>query len=368
MEQALWYAPAGSEPVENVTFMRSNAFEPIKQECQAVRNGVGVCDISSFAKYEITGARAESWLDHLLANALPRQDRLALSPMLNENGKLIGDFTVGRLNDRRFFIFGSGMGEQYHMRWFEAHLPADAGVKVQAHGMGLLGLSIAGPKARELLSRLTDDDVSAEAFRFMDFRQMSLGMIPALVGRVSFTGDLGYEFWVRPEFHARLWDDILDKGEAFGIQPFGSRAMRSMSLEKGFGSWATEYRPIYGPFAAGMGRFVSLNKGDFIGRESAVLEKEQGPEKSLVTFTVDVAGCDVMGNEPIYQGSEIVGYVTSGMYAHHVDQSVALGYVPTRLAADASDGAFAIEILGEMRPATIAPQALFDPDASRMRG
>ena len=288
--------------------------------------------------------------------------------MLNENGKLIGDFTVGRLNDRRFFIFGSGMGEQYHMRWFEAHLPADAGVKVQAHGMRLLGLSIAGPKARELLSRLTDDDVSAEAFRFMDFRQMSLGMIPALVGRVSFTGDLGYEFWVRPEFHARLWDDILDKGEAFGIQPFGSRAMRSMSLEKGFGSWATEYRPIYGPFAAGMGRFVSLNKGDFIGRESAVLEKEQGPEKSLVTFTVDVAGCDVMGNEPIYQGSEIVGYVTSGMYAHHVDQSVALGYVPTRLAADASDGAFAIEILGEMRPATIAPQALFDPDASRMRG
>ena len=144
--------------------------------------------------------------------------------------------------------------------------------------------------------------------------------------------------------------------------------MRSMSLEKGFGSWATEYRPIYGPFAAGMGRFVSLNKGEFIGRESAVLENEQGPEKNLITFTVDVADCDVMGNEPIYQNDKIVGYVTSGMYSHFVDQSVALGYVPADLANHTSSGAFDIEILGDMRPATIVPQALFDPDASRMRG
>ena len=334
----------------------------------AVRTGVGLCDISSFAKYEVTGAQAESWLDHIMANALPREGRLALSPMLNQDGKLIGDFTVGRLADRRFFIFGSGMGEEYHMRWVEEHLPADASVKVQAHGMGLLGLSIAGPKTRELLCRLTDEDVSAEAFRFMDFRLLDLGVIPTLAGRVSFTGDLGYEFWVRPEFHARLWDDILEKGEDLGIRPFGSRAMRSMSLEKGFGSWATEYRPIYGPFAAGMGRFVSLNKRDFIGRESAVLEKEQGPEKTLVTFTVDVADCDVMGNEPVYQDGEIVGYVTSGMYAHYVDQSVALGYVPTGLANNTGGGAFSIEIMGDMRPATIVPKALFDPDSSRMRG
>ena len=202
----------------------------------------------------------------------------------------------------------------------------------------------------------------------MDFRLLDLGVIPTLAGRVSFAGDLGYEFWVRPEFHARLWDDILGKGEDLGIRPFGSRAMRSMSLEKGFGSWATEYRPIYGPFAAGMGRFVSLNKRDFIGRESAVLEKEQGPEKTLVTFTVDVADCDVMGNEPVYQDGEIVGYVTSGMYAHYVDQSVALGYVPTGLANNTGGGAFSIEIMGDMRPATIVPKALFDPDSSRMRG
>ena len=234
--------------------------------------------------------------------------------------------------------------------------------------MNLLGLSIAGPRSRELLSRLINEDASDSTLRFLDFQSLDLGMIPTLTGRISFTGDLGYEFWVRSEFHGQLWDDIMTKGADLGIQPFGSRAMRSLSLEKSFGSWATEYRPIYGPYAARLDRFVDLEKGEFIGRESAVLEKAQGPEKSLVTFTVDVADCDVMGNEPIYQNDKIVGYVTSGMYAHFVDQSVALGYVPDGLANNTGSGAFDIEILGDMRPATIVPQPLFDPDASRMRG
>lgn len=368
MEQALWYAPEGVAPKENITFLRSNAFPHIKAECQNVRNGVGVCDISSFAKYEITGPYAESWLSHILANKIPRAGRMTLAPMLNDNGKVIGDFTVAKINDERFFIFGSGMGEMYHMRWFEEHLPEDGGVDIKAHGMGLLGLSIAGPKARDVLAKLTDGDVSHDSFKFLQIKEMSLGMVPALVGRVTFTGDLGYEMWVKPEMQARLWDDIMDAGAEFGIKPFGSRAMRSLSLEKGFGSWATEYRPIYGPFAAAMGRFVDLTKNDFIGLEAARKEKENGPEKSLVTFTIDVNEIDVMGNEPIYRNGEIVGYVTSGAYAHHVDRSVAMGYIPTEMAGETGDGAFHIEIFGDMRPATIAPAPLFDPKAERMRG
>jgi dimethylglycine dehydrogenase len=368
METALWYAPEGVEPVENITFLRSNAFAPIKAECKNVRENVGVCDISSFAKYEVTGPNAESWLSHLMANKMPRAGRMTLAPMLNDHGKVIGDFTVAKLADEHFYIFGSGMGETYHMRWFEAHMPEDGGVSITAHGMGLLGLSIAGPKARDLLAKLTDDDVSAGAFKFLDFREMELGMVPALVGRVTFTGDLGYEMWVKPEFLTRLWDDILEAGAEFGIKPFGGRAMRSLSLEKSFGSWATEYRPIYGPFAAGMGRFVDLTKNDFIGRDAAMKEKQDGPEKRLVTFTVDVNQCDVMGNEPIYRDGEIVGYVTSGAFAHHVDRSVAMGYVPADMADMTDDGAFHIEIFGEMRPSTIAPAPLFDPTAERMRG
>ena len=368
MEQALWYAPEGMEPVENITFLRSNAFEPIKAEVRAVRNGVGLCDISSFAKYEVTGPNAEAWLSHLLANKMPRTGRMTLSPMLNRNGKVIGDFTVSKLADEHFFIFGSGTGENYHMRWFEEHLPFEGGVSIHPHGMGMVGLSIAGPKARDVLAKLTDEDVSNAAFKFLDFRKMELGMVQALVGRVTFTGDLGYEMWVKPEFQARLWDDILAAGAEFGIKLFGSRAMRSMSLEKGFGSWATEYRPIYGPEACGMGRFVDFKKNDFIGRDAAAKEREDGPEKRLVTFTVEAKQCDVMGNEPIYRDGKIVGYVTSGMYAHHADKSVAMGYVPSAMAGDTSDGAFRIEVFGDMLPATVQPEPLFDPAAERMRG
>ena len=367
MEQALWYAPADMTPVENVTFLRSNAFEPIKNECHNVRTNVGLVDISSFAKYEITGPGAESWLDMLLANRLPKAGRLCLTPMLNHNGKLIGDFTVGKLADERFFIFGSGAAEQYHMRWFEENLPNDGSVSLQSHGMNLLGLSIAGPRSRELLSRLINEDASDSTLRFLDFQSLDLGMIPTLTGRISFTGDLGYEFWVRSEFHGQLWDDIMTKGADLGIQPFGSRAMRSLSLEKSFGSWATEYRPIYGPYAARLDRFVNLEKGAFIGRESAAEEKANGSEKTLVTFSVSAEQCDVMGNEPIYKDNKIIGYVTSGGYAHYADRSVALGYVPTHYATEFSPDGFEIEIMGDRCPASINADVLFDPDASHMR-
>jgi len=368
MEQALWYAPEGMEPVENITFLRSNAFPHIKAEAQNVRENVGVCDISSFAKYEITGPNAESWLNRMLACKMPKAGRMTLAPMLNHQGNVIGDFTLAKLDDERFFIFGSGMGEMYHMRWFEENLPEEGGVDIKAYGMGLLGLSIAGPKSRALLEKLTGEDCSKEAFKFLDIKEMSVGMVPALVGRVTFTGDLGYEMWVKPEMQARLFDDILEAGAEFGIMPFGSRAMRSLSLEKSFGSWATEYRPIYGPYAANMGRFVDLTKNDCIGLEAARREKEEGPEKRLVTFTIDVNEIDVMGNEPIYRDGEIVGYVTSGSFAHYIDKSVAMGYVPNDMADDETDGAFAIEIFGDMRPATISSQPLWDPNAERMRG
>jgi len=365
LEVPLWFAAEGEEPVENVTYYRSNAFERIKAECKAVRNSVGLTETSSFAKYEVTGPDAESWLSHMLANKMPKTGRLALAPMLNHQGKLIGDFTVGKLAEDRFFVFGSGLAQQYHMRWFERNLP-ESGVSIRSHDLGLCGLSLAGPKSRDVLSALTDTDLSNDGFKFMDFRAIEVGMVPVLAGRVSFTGDLGYELWVKPEFQARLFDTLLEAGEAFGLTLFGTRAMRSLSLEKAFGSWATEYRPIYGPFEANLSRFVNLQKNDFIGRDAAMKEKQDGPAKSLVLFDVDVKDADVISNEPILHDGAIVGYVTSGGYAHHVDKSVALGYVPTALAGNG--GGFEIEVMGERRPAAILPEPPFDPKGERMRG
>ncbi|WP_282608783.1 FAD-dependent oxidoreductase [Pelagibius sp. Alg239-R121] len=367
LEHALWFAPEGKEAVEEVTFKRSNAHEAVAEECAAVRNGVGLLETSSFAKYEITGPDAEAWLSRLLANKMPRNGRITLTPMLNPAGKLIGDFTVARIGDERFYIFGSGVAEDYHMRWFESHLP-ESGVRIQALGLNMTGLSIAGPKSRELLQKLTYHDVSGDAFRFMAIRELDLGMIPALVGRISFTGDLGYEIWVKPEFQQALFDLLMAEGEEFGIKLFGGRALNALRLEKGFGTWAREYRPIYSPFEAGLDRFVDLTKNDFIGREAAARDKQEGCDLKLLTFTVEAEDADVIGDEPIWHEDKVVGWITSGGYAHDAAKSVALGYVPTELANGGTSDSFEIEILGNRRPAKVQTAALFDPDAARMRG
>jgi dimethylglycine dehydrogenase len=284
--------------------------------------------------------------------------------MLDQRGKLIGDFTVARLAQDRFHVFGSGIAEEYHLRWFERHL-REEGVSVGSLRSELLGFAIAGPRSRELLAMLVDEDVSDSAFPFLSIRRMAVGMIPALVGRISFSGELGYEIWVQADYQLALCDLLLEAGAAFGIAPYGARALLSMRLEKSFGNWAREFRPLYGPYEAGLGRFVALQKGDFIGRQAAVSEREKGPERRLVTLAVDDAGVDAIGDEPIWHDGKVVGWITSGGYGHTVQKSIALGYIPAALAA-APDG-FEVEILGERRPATLARAPLWDPEGSRMR-
>ncbi len=364
LEYPLWFAPEGEEAKDVVSYYRSNSFEPVKAECEAVRSSVGLIETSSFAKYEVTGPDAEAWLSHMLANRMPHTGRILLSPMLNPEGKVIGDFTVAKLKDEHFYLFGSGPAEQYHMRWFEAHLPEN-GVTLKSVGLDLCGLSVAGPKSRDVLQKVTATDLSGDAFKFMDFAQMDLGMVPALVGRLTFTGDLGYEIWVKPEFLCRLFDDLMEAGEEFGMKLFGVRALRSLSLEKGFGSWATEYRPIYGPFEAGMGRFVDLKKNDFVGRDAALQEKQDGPALNLVLLDIEAADADVINDEPVFKDGKVVGWVTSGGYAHHVGKSVALGYVPAEIASNGGD--FEVEVMGQMRPAQLLKELPFDPNGERMR-
>jgi dimethylglycine dehydrogenase len=363
LEHALWFAPAGGEASEDVTFRRSNAHGPVGEECRAVRHAVGLMEISTYSKYAVTGPGAEAWLSKLLTNRMPASGRIVLAPMLNPTGTLIGDFTVAQLANERFIVFGSGIAEDYHMRWFAAQ-PPDTGVAVRSLRSELTGLSIAGPRSRELLQRLVAEDVSNEAFPFLSFRAMDLGMVPALVGRITFTGDLGYEVWVSADYQCTLYDLLVEAGGDLGLRHFGARALHSLRLEKSFGTWAREFRPIYGPFEAGLGRFIDFRKHDFIGRDAALKEKEAGPKRRLVTFVVDVADADCIGDEPVWHDGKVVGWITSGGFCHHVGKSLALGYIPAALAAA---DRFEIEILGERRAATLAPRPVFDPDGKRMR-
>jgi dimethylglycine dehydrogenase len=365
MEHANYFAPEGEERFETPSFRRSNAFKTVGEECRAVRTAVGINEIHNFGKYDASGPGAEAWLDHVMAGRLPREGRISLTPMLSESGRLIGDFTVMRLGPDRFQLTASYAAQGYHMRWFERHLPDD---RVDLHNVSRerIGFQIAGPNARQLLGRVTEADVSNEALPFLSVRHIVAGGIDAIVARVSYTGDLGYEIYVPAERQAALYEALAGAGADLGLRPFGMRAMMSLRLEKSFGSWMREYKPDYTPMETGMDRFVDYGKPGFIGRAAALAEKENPPKRRLSSFVVDAADADVVAWEPIWKDGAVVGHVTSGGYAHYVEKSVALGFLPVEMIADAAE--FEIEILGEMRRATLFTEPLFDPKSARMRG
>jgi dimethylglycine dehydrogenase len=363
LEHALWFADAAGVKDE-VSFRRSNAHAHVAAECAAVQNRVGLLEISNYGKFEVRGANAAQWLSGLMANRVPVVGRIALSPMLNEHGKLIGDFTLCRLAEDHFFLIGTYAAESFYTRWFGQH-GAASGVSLRPCAMEYVGLSVAGPESRALLQTLVRDDLSNAAFPFLTFRRVDIGMVPAYVGRLSFTGELGYEIWVTSEYQRALYQLLLGAGLRFGLRQFGGRALNALRIEKNFGTWAREYRPIYGPYEAALGRFVDVRKESFIGRAAALEEKQSGGALRLVSFEVDATDADAIGDEPIWHGDRVVGWVTSGAFGYRVGRSLALGYVPAAVAAERD---FQIELIGERRDARRLEAAPYDPEGARMRG
>ncbi|NNF78375.1 MAG: FAD-dependent oxidoreductase, partial [Rhizobiales bacterium] len=256
MEAVNYFAPDGEDLYETPTFRRSNAFEATGAECRAVREAVGLNEIHNFGKYEVAGPGAEAWLDRIMAGRMPNQGRLTLSPMLSPKGRIIGDFTITRLGRENFRLTASFGAQANHMRWFTQHLPDDGSVSVNNISTRQIGFQIAGPQARELLSRVTSADVSNDEFPFMAARWIDIGICRAMVQRVSFTGDLGYEIFVPAEDQIALYEILAAAGADLGLKPFGMRAMMSLRLEKFFGAWLREYRPDFMPAEAGLDRFV----------------------------------------------------------------------------------------------------------------
>ncbi len=366
METVNYFAPEGQPLLEKPSFRRSNAFGPTGEECRAVRNAVGINEIHNFGKYEVGGSGAEAWLDRVMAGRLPKVGRISLTPMLSRKGRLIGDFTVSRLGPERFQLTASYAAQAYHMRWFQQHLPADE-VMLRNVSRARIGFQIAGPRARDLLGRVTSADVSNENFPFLSVREMEVGFSNAVVARVSYTGDLGYEIYVAPEEQIALYEALTEAGSDLGLRPFGMRAMMSLRLEKSFGSWLREYKPDYTPAETGLDRFVAYNKpADFVGKAAVTAEKAAGATRQLTTFVVEAGDADVWGDEPIWKDGRVVGFVTSGGYAHFVEASVALGFLPPEMIVEGQN--VEIEILGEMRDARLVTKPLFDPDGQRMRG
>src|SRR5450631_1536694 len=357
LEHSLWFAPDARSANDEFSFHRSNDFPHIAAECAAVKNSVGLLEISNYGKFEVKGPAAADWLSHVMANRVPAVGRIALTPMLNERGKLIGDFTMCRVAPEHFLLIGTYAAETYYLRWFERH-PPGSGVSIRSCAMQYVGLSIAGPNSCALLQELVRDDLSTAAFPFLSFKRMEIGMAQGYVGRLSFTGELGFEIWVSTDYQRALYDLLVSAGRKYDLRPFGGRALNCMRVEKSFGTWTREYRPIYGPFEAGLGRFVDFKKEEFIGRAAAMEERRGGGALRLLTFKVETADADALGDEPIWHDGKVVGWVTSGAFGHRVNHSLALGYVPAAIAGATSG--FEIEIIGERHHAQRLSEAAYD--------
>jgi dimethylglycine dehydrogenase len=364
LESALWFAPPGVEAVEDPTYRRSNAFEHVKAECYAVRTKAGLYETSNYAKYWVLGKGARRWLDRVFACKIPNPGRMAIAPMLNDRGRIMGDLSIAAIAEDRYLIVGSGFAEAFHMRWFWQQSPPDD-VQVLSACSTLTGFALSGPNARNVLQTLADRDVSSGAFKFFAVQEMPVGMSPAIVQRCGFTGELGYEVWVTPDYQLQLYEDLLAAGEPHGLKLYGGRAISSLRLEKNYGSFNKDFRPDYTPGETGLDMFISYDKGDFVGRAAAVAEKEKGAAKKFVTFVVDAPHADVVGYEVVLKDGKPVGHVTSGGWGHFVGKSLACGYVPSELARDGE--VFSIDILGEDCRAVITSKALHDPQGGRLR-
>jgi dimethylglycine dehydrogenase len=360
MEVPLYFAPKGFS--ETPSLKRSNAFDLVGEECRAVRSSVGLLDISGFSRFEVTGPNAENWLHHIMAGKIPKPGRVKLAPMLTESGRLKGDLTVFNWGDGVFWIMGSYYLRAWHMRWFHDHL--SDGVSVRDLGEEMVGFSLAGPKSREVIAKLTDGDI--ESLPFMGCGAFDIGLIRAQVGRLSVAGELGYEINCRMGDHIALRRLLLAAGEPFGIREYGFNALLSLRLEKSFGIWSAEFTHGYTPGMTGMDRWIDWDKGDFIGRKAALAERDgNGPRQKLVTLEIDADDADASGYEPVWSNGAKVGFVTSGGYGHTIDKSLAMALINTELAQPGTE--LSVHIVGVEKPAKVIAESPYDPSGKAMR-
>jgi dimethylglycine dehydrogenase len=366
-ERPLWFARAGDAARDDYSFRRGNWFDAVGGECRAVRSAVGVLDQTSFAKFLVSGTGAAAFLDRLCANRLPAEPgRICLAQMLTPKGGIECDLTVTRLEPERFYVVSAAATETHDLAWIERNASAEGSVRVENVTERYGVLTLAGPRSRQLLSRLTREDISRSAFRFFGARHVEVAGLQVLALRLSYVGELGFELHHPLELQRALYDRLWEAGADLGLVDFGYRALESLRLEKANRLWGADMSADYTPLEAGLERFVAFDKGDFVGRDALVAQRDAGgPRIRLSTLVVDEDGVDAHGYEPVYSRGELVSYVMAGGYGHTVDRSIALSYLPVELAADGT--ALDVEILGDRRPARVVEAPLYDPAGERLR-
>jgi dimethylglycine dehydrogenase len=364
-ERPYWFAPPGTEPRDRPSFRRTNWFDAVGREARAVRERAGLLELSSFAKYEVGGPGAEAWLDRLCANRLPRLGRIALSQLLTERGTIECDVTLTRLEPDRFLVLSAAVAELHDLDWLRRHAPEDGSVTIENVTARSGVLILAGPRARDVLGRVTDADLSNAAFPWLAARRIQVGPAPVLALRINYVGELGWELHHPLEYQIALYEALRAAGEDLGLADFGLRAMDSLRLEKGYRAWGADLNTEVTPLEAGLERFVAFDKGDFVGRDALLAQRRAGLRKRLATLEVDALDADCWGSEAVWDGDRVAGITTSGGYGYCLGRSLAVAYLDAPLAAPGTP--LTVEILGERRPARVLAEPPFDPEDRRPR-
>nr|MDQ6909011.1 sarcosine dehydrogenase [Chloroflexota bacterium] len=372
-ERPQWYAANEAELArrgvswpERTTWTARNWSPIIGAEHLATRERVALFDLTPFTKLEIAGPGALAFLQWMAANQMDQPvGKIIYTAMLTARGGIRCDVTITRLAADRFLLITGGASGMHDLAWLRSHLPDDGSVAIRDVSSGQCCIGLWGPRARDLIQSVSEDDFSHAGFPYFTARSVTVGQIPVHAARVSYVGELGWELYAPTDYGRALWDTLWGAGRPLGIIAAGGGAFDSLRLEKGYRLWGADIHTEYTPYEAGIGFAVNLKKGDFLGRDALLRSKTEGIARTLCCLTLDDPRIVVMGKEPILDGDRVLGYVTSANYGYSVGRSIAYGYLPV---ADATPGtAVTIQFFGTRHAATVAREPLYDPKNARMK-
>jgi 4-methylaminobutanoate oxidase (formaldehyde-forming) len=371
-ERPNWFAPAGVEPRDTPSFGRPNWFTHVAGEHRATRNTAALFDESSFAKFMVVGRHAQAALSWICANDVTRQPgTVVYTQMLNRNGGIECDLTVSRLSaDAYYLITGTAFGT-HDGAWIARNIPDDLDARLVDVTSQYATLGLMGPRAREILQRVTGDDVSNTAFPFATWREIRIAGLPVRALRITYVGELGWELHVEVRHAAAVYDELMAAGEPHGMVNAGYRAIESLRLEKGYRAWGADIGPDHTPLEAGLGWALKLRTGQsFLGREAMIAQQRDGVLKRLACFTSDDADVVLLGRETIYRNGSPVGWLTSAGYGYTIGKSIGFGYVRDQAGVDVAylqAGRYELEVATERVPCTLHLAPLYDPSGARVR-